>query len=655
MAHVQPWLTYDGRPVPCLTAMPAAEFIATEGLVSYVDQFWLWLRGAAEDRLAAGAQGWEPSRREGVQNSVIVDRAALRALTADTKFAREGVAWLQTSFMLRPDGEDDVGQWFAEIGGPTKVESCFGVQDTGDGLFAGRGLALALWATSLFGPAPVFNQYEPDDVADFDGLVAKANRLGVGYKLSYDWKILRRMGWRHPRMTFPFFVIFLVRRPLPLLGEASAVEILPYVVPITFPGGGPAKASGAVKPVVARDRIEVGLLRRLSGSEELQTRWVALGAGSLGSKVSMHLARAGHPPAAIIDHAYLQPHQVARHGLYPSIRHSDIGWHGSKSNALAEAITRITRMPVGSIALSALAAQPQIDKLAQADPTPLALVNTTASLVVREGLCALGASAVRMIDAELHDQGSVGVLRVEGAGRNPNLSELAGAFTHLGFQEAELGGHLFQKGNSLSQVAIGEGCSSTTMVMGDASLSLQGAAIGNALEKRLAQLPDAGCVEVWMRRGGGLHHEVHEIGAFKRVGLDDGWILSISPGVEAAIAGNIQNYPKVETGGVLVGRVSAIAQSIQAHTLLPAPPDSVRRADYFELGVIGLIDSMRRLEAVSDGMLYVIGTWHSHLGDATPSQRDRDTAARLAAHTPYPLVLLVRGANGYHGIFAGPA
>lgn len=654
MAHVQSWVTDDRRPVPCLTAMPAAEFIATEGLTAYVEQFVVWLRGAAEDRLAAGVDGWEPSRREGVENSIIVDRAALRALTDNLQLARDGAAWLQTSFLMRPEDDCAVGKWFAEIGPLSTIEAGLGIRDAGDGLLAGRGLALALWATSLFGDIPVFGRYEPDDVADIGQLIAKAERLGVGYKLRFELRKLKRLGWSHSRISVPLFVVFLVRRPCPLLGETSPVEILPYVVPVAFPGGCPIESKGAVRPLLARDRIEVGLLRRLSGAEPLQVRWAALGAGSLGSKLTLHLSRAGHPPVVIIDHAVLQPHQVARHALYPSFRHSDIGWYGPKADALAETAMRITRTQVGAVSLDAVAALPELEELAAIGPTPLVVVNTTASIVAREELAALASPNIRLVDAELHDQGLVGTLRIEGPERNPNISELAGSFMLFAHEKRALGAHLFKKENRLSQVAIGEGCSSTTMVLNDASLSLQGAAIGLALERTIAQPPAIGRIEVWLRRNGGLEHDAREIGAFVRVGLDDGWTLSVSPDVSAAIAEDLARYPNLETGGVLVGRVSVVAQSIQALTLLPAPPDSERRADFFKLGVEGLEEAKRDLRVATDGMLYVVGTWHSHLGDAAPSQTDRQTAARLGAHAPYPLALLIRGANGYRGLFAGP-
>ena len=48
-------------------------------------------------------------------------------------------------------------------------------------------------------------------------------------------------------------------------------------------------------------------------------RWTLLGAGSLGSKLALHLARAGNGPEVVVDRSTMSPHNVARHALIPSM------------------------------------------------------------------------------------------------------------------------------------------------------------------------------------------------------------------------------------------------------------------------------------------------------------------------------------------------
>lgn len=652
--HVQPWLARDGRPVPCLTATPADEFVAANGLTAYVDQFWLWLRRAANDHLMVPDLGWEPSRRDDLESDVIIDRAMLRALPDDTALSGAGYAWLETRYVARGAAADDPGEWFGEIRGLIELERGYLRDDLGDGFEGGRGFALVLWATSSSGSPPIFDRYEPDDVTDFAGLVAKADRLMVSNKLRQRLRAFADLGWTGPRSSMPMIVVFLVRRPWALQGESSPIEILPYVLPIAFPGGQPVRGAAVVKPLRARDRIEVGLLQRFSGTGPLSNNWVAVGSGSLGSKIGLHLARAGRPPMAVIDRGILQPHNVARHGLYPEARASDFGWYGTKAQALAAVLQRLTKEPVEGLALNVCRAREDLERLTDRAGRPVMIVNTTASLVVRESLSRTDWPIGRTIDAELYDVGRIGVLRVEGPNRNPNSSELIGAFMALGRTTSHVGDHLFRPSEPLSRIAVGEGCSSETMVLEDASLALHSAALALAVEAALAEPPAAGRIEVWHREDGGLVHQAHEVGPFQRISLEDGWTLSVSAAADAEILADIARHRKVETGGVILGRVSPIARSIQVVGVLPATPDSIRRRDYFELGVKGVEESLANIHGATGGALYCVGTWHSHLGDATPSGKDRTTAARLAAYTPYPLCLLIRGAQGYRGVFAGP-
>ena len=86
--------------------------------------------------------------------------------------------------------------------------------------------------------------------------------------------------------------------------------------PRLFPDGERTR----VRPAGHRHAIAAPLLRSMSagGATEETPPWIQLGAGSLGSKIARHLARAGRAPGAVIDRARLSPHNAARHALVPS-------------------------------------------------------------------------------------------------------------------------------------------------------------------------------------------------------------------------------------------------------------------------------------------------------------------------------------------------
>ena len=70
------------------------------------------------------------------------------------------------------------------------------------------------------------------------------------------------------------------------------------------------------------------------------------------------------------------------------------------------------------------------------------------------------------------------------------------------------------------------------------------------------------------------------------------------------------------------------------------------------LGVEGLAAARQRLAKDTRGALTFAGTWHSHLGAATPSDLDRRSAAAVGAGELQPKAFLIRGVNGLRAISA---
>lgn len=648
--HVQPWLTADKRPVPCLTEESIDDFHAVYGLHGLVDQFIAWLQRAAAGALIDPRQGWEVSRRDGYVDSILVDVAAIRRLPDAKPGGQFGYAYLQTRFAAHRLGEGGPGSWLGEVRDVVRLDDAsLGGRVSADVVY-GEGVCLAVWATSGEGePDPVFADYEPDDVETYADLMAKADRLRVSRRLGMYLDILTNDAPYGGNATvLPVVVLMLVRRPLPLAGSDSDVEVFAYSVPLTFPCRR-AKLDPATKVdrLAVRDRLSRQLLRRVSGSPEIATRWALVGAGSLGSKIGVHLARQGVTPLAVTDKSQLLPHNVARHGLLPTTDGLGLEWRGPKSTGLVEAIAGITREPLRDLPGDAMEAVAAMESWADG---PEVIVNTTASLALRAGAARTGSA--RWIDAELFDRALLGILRVEGPDRNPSVEELAGVAYATAAREQRLAQHIFA-GAGVSRLALGEGCGSSTMIADDASLSVQAAAMTEAIGQQLADMPIQGLMQTWRRDGGGMHHEVTLIPPFIRLELADGWTLSIAPTVTAAIDAEAGKWPRSETGGVLIGRVSFVTRTIYALDTMEAPSDSKRSPSFFELGVAGLEDAISGLTARTGGTLYCVGTWHTHLGAANPSRVDRATAEKLAKDAPYPLALLIRGTDGLQGVFAG--
>ena len=174
-----------------------------------------------------------------------------------------------------------------------------------------------------------------------------------------------------------------------------------------------------------RHKITQPLLRRLAGRDAEAPSWTLLGCGSLGSKIGLHLTRAGCAPAAVVDKGVMSPHNAARHALLPPTGDLQLAWTDAKARLLAKAIggcgAEATPLIADAVDLCAT-----VGGARQAwSRGTWAVVNTTGSLNVREALAAAGDRVPpRVIECSLLSSGRIGLLTVEGADRNPDTGDL---------------------------------------------------------------------------------------------------------------------------------------------------------------------------------------------------------------------------------------
>ena len=642
--HIQPALSPEGLPIPCVVDGKLSEFVAAHGLLRLVDQIVVWLRKAAEGRLIDPKQGWEPMRRDHTIGGLSCNRDRLEALVTDAG----GHRLLATDYWWLKQVPPDEDSFLGEIGAPTTrfARAAAGQRDARSGSLAviGSGVSALIWAgRGPVGNTLVSNRYFPDAVATLADLRALADELGMATSLD---KVLTLAGAQtaYKGQTFAVPIVLAVRRPYSLIDTHSKIELVAYLV------GGRAHrgvlVDTTVSPLSLYDQITPTLLAKLTDAPLGET-WTLLGSGSLGSKIALHRARDGAAPAICVDSASMRPHNAARHALYPQSADSD-GWLGSKAEILADAIAGLGQAcaPVSGDHRDLL----RVRKVGKTDW----LINTTASTATREDLASAALSSLpRSVEACLFDQGALGYFGVAGAGHNPNTMELMAELYATAPHNAALGASLFGDGDGVSRINLGQGCSSLTMKVSDAKISLLAAPMAQALSELSVANPE-GRIDLFFRDGLGLRHERLETPAWTRVTLDDlpGWSLSLSKRAMDAIEAEVSKHAHVETGGVLIGFHSTIARRIYVTDVLAAPADSVRKRHEFVLGVEGLTEARDGLARSTRGLLTFAGTWHSHLGPAAPSEKDRRSAARVGEEELYPKAFLIRGADGLRAIGA---
>ena len=112
-------------------------------------------------------------------------------------------------------------------------------------------------------------------------------------------------------------------------------------------------------------------------------------------------------------------------------------------------------------------------------------------------------------------------------------------------------------------------------------------------------------------------------------------------------------WPDVETGGVLMGRLSEASRVAHVVDVLEAPKDSRRSSTEFVLGTEGLRGQLRRFSETVDWSLHCLGTWHSHLSPGGPSPTDQATANAVSLARLTPSVFLIVTPSAFHAFAAG--
>lgn len=663
LPHIQPWLT-EGRPVPCIYDGKMAELLQNEGMLGIANQTAHWLRRAAQDTLIDPHQGWEPVRRDCLIDSVVADADRLSGLVKrdnaprfyrfyylraiDSNGSPSIHGTLTTDAVaLRPDKAPPICQERAlDTPLDTKLQ-----------LYQGQSLGLVVWSRKSPSGKPIINDtYLPETMTTIGELKKRATLYGCGTELNdaLDW--FRKCLAPHQILTpISIAVVLLARRPFKVIGTRSSIELCLYVVDVRTRELSSNYETIAVRPAAQLHAVSRTLLARMSGgtSESERPEWTLIGAGSLGSKIALHLARAGNGPAKVVDNETMRPHNVARHSLVPMTSHLAVPRLNLKAAALCEALYELNQKatPIPQDAVALLTYKQPVKHWSKQS---WAIVNTTASSVVREALTATNLFPTRIIETSLFAGGRVGMITVEGPNRNPNTSDLMAEF--YGF----LRGHLalakvvFGNDGKVSRELVGQGCGSLTMPMSDGRISLFAAGMSEYLLARQRDgLPEHNgqlLVGQLSHDGLAVDWQIVEVPPTTVIATrfdNEKWQIHIHQRAVAKINEEVARWPGVETGGVLMGRISEASRTVRIVDTLPAPEDSLRTANQFVLGKKGLSRHMERYSDECAGSLYCLGTWHNHISSQGPSMTDRATARSVSLTRLTPSVFLIQTPDGF--------
>lgn len=544
------------------------------------------------------------------------------------------------------------------------VPKLFGETPTAaDTVRRGRSLGLVVWPGKLpSGKLVISDVYLPETVTTIAELKQRAELYGCARELDTALNWLKRCLSGYTGGPFPLAVVLLARRPCNVIGSQSPIELCPYVVDIRSPDLFTEGEATAARPAAHRHAVSRALLAQMAGSTATseRPRWTLIGAGSLGSKLALHLARAGNGPEVVIDKASMAPHNAARHALIPSTGDMHVLWMDAKARLLCDALKGFQQeaAPLVANVTSILSSKERVRRAWS--KRSWAVVNATASLAVREALTSSDLLPARVIETSLFAGGAVGIITTEGPGRNPNTGDLMAESYALLAEDAAAANAVFGNNAPMSRQTLGQGCGSMTMAMSDGRISLFAAGMSEYLLRRQREgLPENGG-EVLIGRlsddGLGVVWHVHPVPPVTELSTANGdaWRVHVHHRALAKIQKETARWPTSETGGVLVGRVSEASHTFHVVDVLDAPEDSQRSLSEFVLGTKGLRQKLKSYSEAIGWSLYCLGTWHSHLSASGPSATDRATATAISIARLTPAVLLIRTPSRFHALLADP-
>ena len=668
LPHMQPWMA-DGRPVPCIYDGDLAELLHRDGLVGIVDQTAVWLERAALGTLIYPEQGWEPVRRDSFRDLLIADADGLRRLinrNGGHKFF--GFDYLK----IEINGRSNIvhGQISTE---PAKLNSKIIPNifreiplDRNPQVRFGKSLALVVWPGKYpSGESIINNTYLPETVGDINDLKKRAEMYGCTKELISSLSWLKRCLSGYQRLgPFSLAIVLLARRPLNVIGSQSPIELCPYITDIYSPDLFVDGTTTAVRPAAHLHTISRSLLVQVTGGNSTIERlpWTLVGAGSLGSKLALHLTRAGNGPEVILDKSVMMPHNAARHALIPTTGDRQIPWADAKARVLCESLRGLGHAATPLIADATSVLMSRVDARRAWSKRSWAVVNATASLVVRETLAATELMSPRVIETSLFSGGRIGLITVEGPDRNPSTTDLMAECYALLRVDPTLASMVFDNDGTMSWQNIGQGCGSLTMPMSDGRLSLFAAGISEYLLARQGdELPtDAGEILIGRLSENGIGLEWHAarispVVVVKATMRGEVWRIRIHQRAAIKIEQESARWPQVETGGVLMGRISELSRTVHVVDVLDPPKDSIRSANEFVLGTKELRQNMETYSDTVGRSLYCLGTWHSHLSPNRPSKKDRATARAVSLARLIPSVFLISAPDGLHALLVDAA
>ncbi len=440
-------------------------------------------------------------------------------------------------------------------------------------------------------------------------------------------------------------IIYAMKRPKKMVGYDGQYEFINFLV----------SASGS-KNVIIPENATVLIQRHIEpfskelaskvSGDQRNVKSLFIGAGSLGSKIIIHDARSGKLDIGVIDNDNLLQHNLVRHALF----NSKIGLN--KSEAIVKEIGDLFEFDNrnGFKSFPIKIKDLTIETVSNYDW----VVDTTASVDVLNWLTnEVLPSHIIVARGELADEGQLGLLYIEGKNRNPRVDDLV----NLAYYEAMNYPVLMEwrkrdAKREINSLSVGLGCSSTTTVMPDDTISFHASIFSKVLynQSHRKTIADDGLLYLSINNNDGLpsiNSEYKLVIPFDIYPCLRGsnWELRMMSGINKRLLSLCNEKHNIETGGVLVGMVNYKTKVIHVFDIIVEPSGSSGTCNGFTRGNRRLPDEIDIIKKKTGNVIGYVGEWHTHpMNLESLSSRDSETIAKLIPinnQTPIPTCAVI--------------
>ncbi|MCK6382142.1 MAG: ThiF family adenylyltransferase, partial [Leptospiraceae bacterium] len=508
------------------------------------------------------------------------------------------------------------------------------------------------------GNLEVQDDYFGEIPTEFGELVDWASKRGLDIKEAL--KLYEEKGL-HLVKGVPITIA--IKRPRMLIGTDSDTEYLNFVVTSKEHG---IQDDSSVFMLSHRKPVNRNFAREISKyNGDNANKSIVFGCGAVGSKVVLHLAKAGMDNIILVDDDKMSPHNLIRHGLLSQ----SVG--KNKAAALVEEIQRIyyadkdntrysSEKKLGESFLQGIIISEKYN----------IIIDATASNVFQNYLADFeGLRASAIVRCEITFNGNLGILKVEGNKRTPRIDDLNIHLYDLAIDDDYLSTWLNEYyvninsgGFEYEEISIGASCNSDTVKLADDIISIHSATFSMAIKRvdsqnngyiLLSKLDQSDQIM-------GLTEKVPFPGTVEKAFKNDQkWRLRIGENNIDLLKNKLKENLPNETGGLLVGRVDVKRKIIYVTRILDAPEDSKKTPYSFVRGVKDVPEILEKIRNRTGHLIDFVGEWHTHtnkVGKLSQTDKGAITALRKSLDKiPFPTFILVVTENTIHPYIFGPS